>query len=166
MTMPVPTDDGAVVVRAHDAETIGHPAVIYSRMLVDGSDTHDSHLSAVWTTLAEGVNGAAPHHHAERSELFYVIEGEVEVLAGDQVLRAAKGDVVVVPPAMAHAFGAVPGSTAELLIVLAPGIDRFEYFRTQERIAYGKVPADALQGEQERYDTWFLESEAWRQARS
>ena len=166
MTMLTPTPDGAVVVRGADAETIGHPAFIFSRLLLDASDTRDGHLGVGWTTLAEGVDGARPHHHAHRSELFYVIEGEIEVLAGDQVLRAAKGDVVLVPPGMAHAFGAVPGVAAEVLIVLAPAIDRFEYFRTLERIALGKAPADALLGEQERYDTWFLESEPWRAARS
>ncbi len=88
------------------------------------------------------------------------------MLAGEQIVRAAKGDVLVVPPGMAHAFGAIAGSTAELLIVLAPDIDRFEYFRTLERIAYGTVPADSLLGEQERYDTWFVESEPWQHARA
>ena len=166
MTMPTPGPDGAVVVRGADAETIGHPAFLSSRLLVDASATRDGHLGALWTSLAEGVDGASPHHHAHRSELFYVIRGEIEVLAADRVVRAAEGDVVVVPPGTAHAFGALPGSPAELLIVLAPGIDRFEYFRTLERIAFGKAPADALLGEQERYDTWFLESEPWRAARS
>lgn len=166
MTMPIFTEDGAVVVRAAEAETIGHPAFIYSRLLVDASDVADAHLSTVLTTLAEGVDGAKPHHHAHRSELFYVIDGEIDVLAGEQIVRAAKGDVLVVPPGMAHAFGAVAGSTAELLIVLAPGIDRFEYLRTLERIAYGTVPAESLLGEQERYDTWFLESEPWQHARA
>src|SRR4028119_1827536 len=120
MTMPIPTGDGAVVVRAAEAGTtpppaspyprpplaaraparapalaarapgadpIGPPAFLYSRLPVDASDVHDAHLSTVWTTLAEGVDGAKPHHHAHRSELFYVIDGAIDVLAGEQVVR-------------------------------------------------------------------------------
>ena len=66
------------------------PAFNFSRLLPDASNTDDGHLGVVSTTLAEGVDGAAPHHHGDRSELFYVIEGEIDVLAGDQV-QAGKG---------------------------------------------------------------------------
>ena len=169
MSIPIPgTDtaaDEAVVVRSADAETIGHPAFVWGQLLADASATGHA-MSVTRVTLGEGVDGAKPHHHAHSSELFYVLEGEVEVLAGEQVVRVAKGDLAIVPPGMAHAFGAVPGSTADLLVVVAPGIERFEYFRTLERIAYGKVPPDTLLQQQEHYDTWFLDSDAWQVARS
>jgi hypothetical protein len=73
---------------------------------------------------------------------------------------------VVVPHHLAHAFGAAPGHTADILIVIAPGVDRFEYFRTLERIAYGKQPMETLMQEQEKYDNWFLDSPVWQSARS
>ena len=45
---------------------------------------------------------------------------------------------------MAHAFGAAPSHPAELLIVLAPGIERFGYFRLLERLARGEASVDDL----------------------
>lgn len=165
MTMPQPTADDAVVVRAVDVETLGHPAFITVRLLTDATAT-DHALGAIRVTLAEGVDGATPHQHTGRAELFYVLDGEVQVLLGDRVLTGGSGDLVVVPHHLPHAFGAAPGHTADLLIVIAPAVDRFEYFRTLERIAYGTEPADRLLTEQERYDNWFLESPAWQQARS
>ena len=123
---------------------------------------NDNALSAVRVTLAEGVDGAAPHHHSGRAELFYVLEGEVQVLLGDEVVTGGVGDLVVVPHHLPHVFGAAPGHTADLLIVAAPGIDRFEYFRILERIAFGKEAPEKILEEQERYDNWFLESPAWQ----
>jgi hypothetical protein len=35
----------------------------------------------------------------------------------------------VVPPGLPHAFAAPPGSGGELLIIITPGVERFEYFR-------------------------------------
>lgn len=69
-------------------------------------------------------------------------------------------------PKLAHAFGAAPGENADLLIVIAPGVERFEYFRHLERIAYGKVPPQSLLDLQELYDTYFQKSAVWDKARA
>jgi quercetin dioxygenase-like cupin family protein len=165
MTTPQPGADGAVVVRGSDAETLGHPALATIRLIVDGTDT-DHALSVVRVTLADGIDGAKPHHHTSSAELFYMLNGHAQVLAGDRVVDAHQGDLVVVPHHMPHAFGAYPGQPADLLIVLAPGIDRFEYFRILEQVTLGKMPADTLTAAQERFDTWFLDSGIWDRARS
>jgi hypothetical protein len=73
---------------------------------------------------------------------------------------------LVVPTHLPHAFAAAPGETADLLVVLAPGIGRFEYFRILERVALGEVRADKLTKAQRRFDTWFLDSGVWERARS
>jgi hypothetical protein len=72
---------------------------------------------------------------------------------------------VVVPPGLNHAFGAAPGEDADILIVITPGVERFEYFRHLERIAYGKVPPDSLLDVQDIYDTHFRTSVVWDGAR-
>jgi hypothetical protein len=51
------------------------------------------------------------------------------------VVRSGRGDLVVAPPSLAHAFAAAPGHDAELLVIIAPGVERFDYFRQLERIA-------------------------------
>ncbi|MBF6178269.1 cupin domain-containing protein [Nocardia otitidiscaviarum] len=73
------------------------------------------------------------------------------------------GSLVVVPPGMPHAFGAVPDSTADVLIVLGPGVDRFEYFRQLGRIQNGRADFASLLPEQQRFDVHFLPGVNWRQ---
>jgi mannose-6-phosphate isomerase-like protein (cupin superfamily) len=165
MSTPVPSGDDAVVVRGADVETLGHPALVTIGLLADAADTKGA-LSVVRVSLADGIDGAKPHHHARSAELFFMLSGQAQVLVGDQVLGAGEGDLVVVPHHLPHAFGAAAGHPADLLIVLAPGVDRFEYFRILERVALGQVPADELTHAQARFDTWFLDSAAWDRERS
>lgn len=161
--MTVPTFEDAVLVREADAEILGM-APVTARLLAD-SDATGGALSVMRTALGEGANGALPHTHTKSAELFYVLDGEVQILTGEQVVSANRGDTAVVPPNMAHAFAAAPGHAAELLIVLAPGIERFGYFRLLERLARGDATVDDLLASQELYDNHFLESPAWRAAR-
>ena len=164
MSHIVPGDDTAVLVRAADAERIGYPPQTI-RLLADSSST-GGRLSAQHVTLRGGADGANPHHHASSAELFYVLSGSVQLLAGDRLLIAGEGDLAVVPPGLPHAFAAAQASDADLLIVITPGIERFEYFRHLARIATGQQPPESLLEVQARYDTFFDDSPAWRQARA
>ena len=163
MSLIVPNFDESVIVRSAEAEVIGQtPTTI--RLLADSSSTGGA-LSTQRVTLANGADGAKPHHHAGSAELFYVLDGTAQLLSGEQVVTAERGDLVIVPPGLAHAFAAAPGEDADILIVITPGVERFEYFRHLERIAYGKVPPESLLEVQELYDTYFLSSTTWNDAR-
>ena len=156
-------DGTAVLVRAADAEVIGFaPQTV--RLLADSSST-GGRLSTQRVTLLGGADGASPHHHANSAELFYVLSGSVQLLAGDRVHVAGEGDLAVVPPGLPHAFAAAPASDTDLLIVITPGVERFGYFRHLARIAAGQQPAGSLLDVQALYDTFFDHSPAWRQAR-
>ena len=161
--MTVPIFDDAIVVREPDAEVLGMAAVTV-RLLAD-SDATGGALSVMRPRLGAGADGALPHTHTKSAELFYVLGGRVQILTGDQVVTANEGDMAVVPPNMAHAFAAAPGHAAELLIVLAPGIERFGYFRLLQRLAQGEATLDDLMASQDLYDNHFLESPAWQAAR-
>jgi mannose-6-phosphate isomerase-like protein (cupin superfamily) len=164
MSLFVPEFDDSVVVHAADAETIGQaPTTV--RLLADSSSTGGA-LSTQRVTLANGANGATPHRHTKSAEMFYILDGTAQLLSGDRIVTAERGDLVVVPPGLAHAFGAAPGEDADLLIVITPGVERFEYFRRLERIAYGKQPPESLQDIQDLYDNYFLDSPAWTKART
>lgn len=159
----IESSNGVVLVRAADTEVIGaSPQTV--RLLADSSSTGGK-LSTQRVTLADGADGANPHHHAGSSELFYVLGGSVQLLAGAEVITAGEGDLAVVPPGMTHAFAAPRSADADLLIVITPGVERFEYFRHLARIAAGELPRESLLEVQERYDTFFDDSPAWRGAR-
>ncbi len=151
--------DHSTVVRGAHVEVVGSPTAKVS-LLVDSSSAGGA-LSTVRVDLASGADGARPHHHARSAEMFYVLGGVVQVLSGNEIVTAEKGDVIVVPPRLQHAFSAGRGSPAELLIVIAPGVERFEYFRKLTRIARGEEPPESLRDVQDLYDTYFSNCPEW-----
>jgi quercetin dioxygenase-like cupin family protein len=149
------------VVRAEQAEhlrSIGHV------LLADSSATKGA-LSTHRVTLGRGADGAVPHRHDASSELFFVIDGVLDVLVGEEVVNASAGDLLVVPPGLVHAFGASRDSVADALIVVTPGIERFDYFRHVVRVRDGSQTKETLLAMQDLFDTHFFDSAVWDHAR-
>ncbi|WCD99650.1 cupin domain-containing protein [Streptomyces sp. HUAS 31] len=159
MSLFVPKFDESVIVRAAEAELVGRaPTTV--RLLADSGQTGGA-LSTQRVTLTGGADGAKPHRHDNSAEMFFLLDGAAEILSGDDVVTAGPGDLVVVPPGKPHAFAAVPGADADLLIVITPGVERFEYFRHLQRIALGEATVESLLEVQDRYDNHFMKSEVW-----
>ena len=154
----------AVIIRHEQAELLELPAAAF-RLLADSGATQGT-LSANRLSLDTGADGAKPHYHARSWEVFYVIDGTMEFLLDNRLSVVAAGDLVLVPPRLPHAFGATPGSTADVLVLIAPGVERFGYFRHLQRIALGQEPADSLVSEQDRYDVHFTDSVIWTTTRT
>jgi mannose-6-phosphate isomerase-like protein (cupin superfamily) len=146
-----------VVVRGEDAE---HLPEIEHWLLADADATAGA-LSTHRVRLSRDANGAVPHRHDHSSELFFVIDGELDVLVGDKLVTGRAGDLLVVPPHCDHAFRTHPGHSADALIVITPGVQRFEYFRHVTRIRRGETDRASLLAEQDRYDTHFVTSPIW-----
>ncbi|HEX7131593.1 MAG TPA: cupin domain-containing protein, partial [Iamia sp.] len=127
-TTTTTTTRQAHVVRAPDAEVLGSDPTSVITLLADAVDT-GGHLTSNRTRFAAGSEGAPPHFHEQGAELFFVLDGRFEILLGDEVEVFGPGDLVVVPPRLHHAFGPAAGSDADVLIVCAPGRERFEYYR-------------------------------------
>ncbi|MEU5255044.1 cupin domain-containing protein [Streptomyces longwoodensis] len=159
MSLFVPRFDETVLVRDAGAEVVGGDPVAV-RLLADSSATGGA-LSTVRVTLAEGADGAKPHVHHRSAEMFYVLDGTAEVLSGDDVVTAGRGDLIVVPPDRPHAFAAAPGAPLDLLVVITPGVERFAYFRHLQRIRLGELTPESLLEVQELHDNHFLSSPAW-----
>ncbi|GAB2875672.1 cupin domain-containing protein [Streptomyces deserti] len=159
MSLLVPKFDDSVIIRDADAEVVGG-APVAVKLLADSSATGGA-LSTVRVSLTEGADGARPHLHRGSAEMFFLLDGALEVLCGDDIVTAGPGDLVVVPPGKPHAFAAAPGATADLLIVITPGVERFEYFRHLQRIRLGEATQESLLEVQELYDNHFLRSPAW-----
>lgn len=65
-------------------------------------------LSFVEDTLKPGFF-LARHHHKIMTEIFYILEGEVELIFDDETITAMPGDTVTVPPNIWHAAGCKNG---------------------------------------------------------
>src|SRR3954453_1677168 len=88
-----------------------------------------------------GVAGDATplHRHLHEDEAFYVLDGEIIALAGDQEHRAAAGSAIFLPRGLAHAF-MITSDWARVLII--PPLASFEAFIREAGIpVHAEAPA-------------------------
>ncbi|WP_432421370.1 cupin domain-containing protein [Nocardia carnea] len=158
------TTHSLAIRQASDAEIL-YTESVTMRLLIDAEQA-DGTVSTLEVTMARGADGAAPHFHTRSDELFYVAEGELQLMAGDRLVTVGAGGTAVVPKHTTHAFGATPDSGARILIALMPGVQRFGYFRLLERIARGEATLDELAASQDEYDNHFVDTPRWWQERA
>jgi len=150
----------AHIVRSTDAEVLDRDPTSVITLLADAVDT-GGHLTSNRTRFEAGSDGAPPHFHEQGAELFFVLDGAFEMLLGDEVEVFGPGDLVVVPPRVHHAFGPAAGSHADVLIVCAPGRERFEYYRLLDRLHGGDATGQDVVDSQDRFDNHYVESATW-----
>jgi quercetin dioxygenase-like cupin family protein len=94
--------------------------------------------------IASSGNGPPPHLHKNEDETLYVLDGDFEILNGDEHLMSAKpGALAFVPRGTVHRFRCVGDRTGRILLVYIPGgIEGF--FRESGRPAVGDGPAHPL----------------------
>lgn len=80
------------------------------------------------------------HVHPDRTEAFWVLDGEAEFELDGELVTAAAGSFVLVPGGVAHTFGASASASAHLLVLHAPALDN--YFRDLATLWSGPQPPD------------------------
>jgi quercetin dioxygenase-like cupin family protein len=65
--------------------------------------------------------GVDPHYHERHSDSFFVLDGELEIHAGDEVVNAVPGTYVLVPMRVVHYFRNVSDAPVRLLNLHTPG---------------------------------------------
>jgi mannose-6-phosphate isomerase-like protein (cupin superfamily) len=158
-------DGTPFLIKASEAEEIAVGANKI-QLLADFDDTRGA-VNANRTLLDRGTDGPPPHFHTHSSEIFFVLSGALEALAGERILTLEKGDFLTVPPHVPHAFWAPDDSSSDVLILFAPAIQqRFEYFRLGERVLKGQANPEEILDSQERFDNHFVESVVWAARRN
>ncbi|MBB5959932.1 quercetin dioxygenase-like cupin family protein [Saccharothrix tamanrassetensis] len=149
-----------LLVRADKAEKLtADPAAVVTLLAdLDG-------LTGNRSTFLDGANGAPPHFHTRASELFFVLDGTLQVLLDQDVITLERGDFLVVPPRVPHAFGALKGADADVLFVFTPGMGRFDYYRLLDRVQRGLADPAEIGASQDLYDNHYVDSPAWKAAR-
>jgi quercetin dioxygenase-like cupin family protein len=70
--------------------------------------------------------GPPPHTHTREDEAFYLLDGELEVSAGDETTLARAGDFLYLPRGVPHSFTNPGVAAARALIIVTPaGLDQF-----------------------------------------
>lgn len=83
-----------------ERHVIGDLEVIFK---ATGEDTGGS-LFLSETTIAPGYPGPPPHWHERLHDMFYVLEGTLTVLLGEETRELGPGSFVCVPPGAVHTF--------------------------------------------------------------
>jgi mannose-6-phosphate isomerase-like protein (cupin superfamily) len=72
-------------------------------------------------TAAPEFPGPPAHIHHEMVEAFYVLEGELTMLLGDETVKAQAGSFVLVPPGTPHTFSNPGAEPVRFIGVFTPG---------------------------------------------
>jgi quercetin dioxygenase-like cupin family protein len=108
------------------------------RFLVTGEETGGAYF-AMEAFVPPG-GGPPPHIHTNEDETFYVVEGQVEFLLGDETLQAGVGDFVNVPRGRVHRFVNTGSEAMRMILTFTPaGIEKF-FEETLERALDPTLP--------------------------
>ena len=116
--MPAPSRSGAVVVAPGTGRRTGNV-----EFLALSADTPRFNLSVI--TMAPGRHGPPVHVHADEDDAFFVLDGELTFLVGDEEVAAPAETFVLVPPGGEHTFVNRTAEPVRILNIHAPaGFDR------------------------------------------
>jgi mannose-6-phosphate isomerase-like protein (cupin superfamily) len=88
---------------------------------------------ALWeVTLRPGEGAPPPHLHLQEDETFYVLEGELEFMAGNHASKVTPGSFVYIPRNTMHTFRNVGTTPAKLLVSVVPGGFEKFFFKVGE----------------------------------
>ena len=79
-------------------------------------------LEVVESVFEPGWEGVDPHVHADHTDSFYVLEGEVEFLVNGEWRRGGPGSFFSAPPGVEHAFRIAGEQPVRVLNVHAPNV--------------------------------------------
>ena len=114
-----PAHDG-VLRRRGEGERIdlGPPA---QGLVKAGADDGMGSVAVVEFELAPGSPGPPPHRHERITDSFYVLEGTLTVLLGEEQHHAPAGSYAFVPPGNVHTVSNPDDQPARFLNVSVPG---------------------------------------------
>lgn len=125
MTFPVHAE--AVVLGPGEGERVVIGGNTRCTFKVTGRSTNN-HFGLFEVEMDPGAMGARPHIHHKLTEIFYVLEGEIQLLEGEERVSGAPGALLLVPPTAVHGFANTGSNPAKLLVMFCPADAREKYF--------------------------------------
>ncbi|HLL80284.1 MAG TPA: cupin domain-containing protein [Ktedonobacteraceae bacterium] len=105
-----------------------------------GADT-GGQFAVVEHPLAPGALGGPSHIHHHEDEASYVLEGEVMVQIGDQLIQAPMGTWLFKPRGIPHTFWNSGAAPARILEIISPaGFEK--YFEELAELVKPGIPPD------------------------
>jgi mannose-6-phosphate isomerase-like protein (cupin superfamily) len=70
--------------------------------------------------------GPPPHMHASEDEAFFMLDGALRVMCGDEIFQVEPGGFVYLPRRIPHTYSVVGNTPARFLALFSPGgIEKF-----------------------------------------
>jgi mannose-6-phosphate isomerase-like protein (cupin superfamily) len=113
---------GGIILGPGEGKTINVPGIPIT-LKATKADT-----GGAYTLTEEMVIGEGPpqHIHKVEDEAFYVLEGEVGIKIGEQIVQGVPGSFVLVPRGTVHTFWNVGITPAKVLSIISPaGFEQF-----------------------------------------
>ena len=118
---------------------------MHASFLADGAESEDRYSVSIWRVAPHSA-GPGPHRPETNEELFYVIEGTITFIVGDQRVDAPAGSFLRVPAGMMHDFENNTARPAGVFNVYIPGGFEarmpaiVEWYRAKSTIGAAAVP--------------------------
>ncbi len=89
-----------------------------SNGILGDADSTEGTFSIVEATEEPGSAAPLHVHHGE-AEIYYIVEGELELTCGDRTLAAGAGDLVYTPKDVPHKYTVVGDRPARVLLIFS-----------------------------------------------
>jgi mannose-6-phosphate isomerase-like protein (cupin superfamily) len=111
----------------HIAEGEGKRLWVADQLMTFKVSSEDTGGMYAFTDSVVPPQGEAPLHvHHREDEAFWVLEGELEILVGEDTFRASAGSFVHLPKGVRHAYKNVGTGPARFLTLRVPaGLEKF-----------------------------------------
>jgi quercetin dioxygenase-like cupin family protein len=76
---------------------------------------------SVYVATIPPHTGAPPHIHRQETEAFYMLEGELDFIAGERAVRASSGDFLHVEKGVIHGYTNSGPAIARYVGIVTPG---------------------------------------------
>lgn len=134
----------ARVLGSHQGD-LGQLGSIGVRFMIDSADSGGT-FSLVEHPVPPRKLAAPLHRHSREDEYTFVLEGEIGVLLGDEVVLGGPGDLIFKPRGQWHTFWNAGVEPARVLEIISPGGFEGYFEQLSELLAVGSPPDPAAVG--------------------
>ena len=94
------------------------------------------------------ITNSPVHVHSETTETYTVLQGEGQMVLGDQVTDVKEGTVVVIPPGIEHGLMSTIDSPVKVLMTFSPGLAPKEHDAYRDEASCGITTKQWIQQKQ------------------
>jgi mannose-6-phosphate isomerase-like protein (cupin superfamily) len=144
------------VLAAGEGRTIEGPTGQPMIVKAGAAETHGAY-ALIEYSHAPGAAGPPPHIHHHHEEAFYVLEGELTLLIGQESVTVGAGGFAMVPRGMVHRPGNAGQEPVRFFFITSGAIDGF-FVEMSEKLtaAGGRLPVEQLVEIGTRWDTEYV----------